>query len=361
VESVTRSLVDGMRALGHDAEVVSWFDEAPVTFPDSLFGWLRSKLERARARSRAADRAAEKLRRDLLDDPDLVVLLDPGSLPVAERLSDVPRWGIHLHWSPDLLLRPWLHVAGEGIPRVLRPLVSVRLRVVAERNRAVLGAAPFVVALAPSHTRTLRGLRDHVTELPNPARLEISPPRGLVNLPRVHIGYLGRLSYEKGPDVFVEAAAVLGSADLVWTIGGTGPFEEALRERIAKLDAPVRTVGWVEDTHAFLEAIDVFVLPSRTEAVPLVLAEALAAGCQVVATDAGEGVRDVLGDGYLGRIVPVDDVPSLAAAVTAAAADARAGAHPDREGVARLIMRHDPERVLHAWERLVAAQVAPRA
>jgi glycosyltransferase involved in cell wall biosynthesis len=91
--------------------------------------------------------------------------------------------------------------------------------------------------------------------------------------------------------------------------------------------------------------------------VPLVLVEALAAGCRVVATEAGTGVRDVLEHGAAGRIVPVDDVSRLASAIGAAVTDVRSGAAPDTEVVDTIVRRHDPDVVLDAWVGLLGRQV----
>lgn len=353
VETVARALVDGLGARGHDAAVVSWFAEAGTTFGSSPVAWLRGKLSRARARAVAARRVAEQLQRQLNDDPELVVLLDPGSLAVASNMGGLPRWGIHLHWSPDLLLRPWRHVSGDGVPRLLKPLVHLRLRQVASRNRKILASAPFVVTLTPSHTRALRDVRDRVVELPNPARLTPAGVRPLRS-GAIVIGFLGRLSHEKGPDIFLAAAARLSNQpELEWVIGGAGPEEDELRRQAAEIPASVRFAGWISDPQEFLSSVDVFALTSRTEAVPLVLAEALVAGCRVVASEAGEGVADVLEDGRLGRVVPVGDVAALADALRAAATEAREGRRSDDDALARLIRRHDPSSVLTGWEVLM--------
>ena len=59
---------------------------------------------------------------------------------------------------------------------------------------------------------------------------------------------------------------------------------------------------------------DVFVLPSRSEACPLALLEAMAAGCVCIATDVGD-VRDILGGSGCGIVVPSETPSALAAAI----------------------------------------------
>ncbi len=66
-----------------------------------------------------------------------------------------------------------------------------------------------------------------------------------------------------------------------------------------------------------------FVVSSVSEALPTALIEAMAVGTPVVATDCKCGPREILQNGRFGRLVPVQDVPALAAAISAALLDPR--------------------------------------
>jgi glycosyltransferase involved in cell wall biosynthesis len=97
---------------------------------------------------------------------------------------------------------------------------------------------------------------------------------------------------------------------------GDGP-ERARFERIAR-EGPVRDRitfhGFQRDPVPFLRAADIFVLASRRESFPIVIGEARAAGCAIVAT-AVDGVPESLDDGTAGVLVPSLDVAALAAAL----------------------------------------------
>jgi glycosyltransferase involved in cell wall biosynthesis len=75
-----------------------------------------------------------------------------------------------------------------------------------------------------------------------------------------------------------------------------------------------------EDLAGAYQQADVFFLPSIWELHPLVLLEAMAAGCPAVVTDVS-GAQDMIADGVNGRVVPPGDVDGLAAALTALTAD----------------------------------------
>lgn len=123
------------------------------------------------------------------------------------------------------------------------------------------------------------------------------------------VGALGRLTRQKGFDVLVEAVRLRGFTLL---LGGEGREEAALRVQAAGL--PVELTGFQEDPRAFFARVDVFALPSRVEALPLVLVEAVSAGLPAVATDVGD-VREALGD--VAVVVPVEDPQALADGIAA--------------------------------------------
>lgn len=132
---------------------------------------------------------------------------------------------------------------------------------------------------------------------------------------------LGRMTYYKGFDVLIDAAAALGD-DTVVLIGGGGELLVKLREKVAAegLGKRVHLLGRVEDDElpAYYEACDLFCLPSlmRSEAFGLVMLEAMSFGRPVVATNiVGSGVPWVNVHGETGLNAVPGDAESLAAAI----------------------------------------------
>jgi glycosyltransferase involved in cell wall biosynthesis len=358
VETVVRSLDQGLGMTTVDSRTIAWWASSAsnrANTDGTPVSWVWGKFRYARRRSRGASGAAKNLDRLLETNDDLIAVLDPGSIEVARRLNSSRRWGVHIHWSPELILRPWLYADEAGMPALVRCAVQIRLRWVGRRNARLLSRAPFLVTLTSSHTAILEKLNPRVVEIPNPV------PLGAPRAPRAPagdsttIGFVGRLSPEKGPDILLDAfelvARECGGCQLV--IAGAGEMEAMLGEHPLAEHPQVRFAGWLDDPQAFLRSLDVLVLPSRTEAVPLVLLEGLNAGCAVVACDAGPGVRDVLRQGILGRIVPREDPAALAEAILEAVADRRCGLGPSDEEVRNALLSHDPKEVVLTWQALL--------
>jgi glycosyltransferase involved in cell wall biosynthesis len=121
------------------------------------------------------------------------------------------------------------------------------------------------------------------------------------------VGWVGRLSSEKGPDVFVDAMA--RQTDVLGVMVGDGPE----RARLETRSRGVRWLGVVPRSGTLFRAFDVFVLSSRTEGTPIVLFEAMAAEVPIVATTVG-GVPDVLTEAEA-VLVPSDDPRRLSEAI----------------------------------------------
>jgi glycosyltransferase involved in cell wall biosynthesis len=116
--------------------------------------------------------------------------------------------------------------------------------------------------------------------------------------------YVGRLSAEKEIDRIKPVLQTIPGARLA--LVGDGPYRQDLEKHFA--DTPTHFVGYMTGqtlASAFASA-DAFVFPSRTETLGLVLLEAMAAGCPVIAANAG-GIPDIVTDGVNGYLFDPDD------------------------------------------------------
>ncbi len=127
---------------------------------------------------------------------------------------------------------------------------------------------------------------------------------------------MGRLAKLKGFDSLIRAfAEVSKEIDCHLLIIGEGEERESLQKLIEErqLGKRVRLVGYQENPWWLMAQADVFVLASRIEGLPNAVAEALALGLPVVATDCSSGVREYLANGQYGVLVKPDDERALAA------------------------------------------------
>ncbi len=129
------------------------------------------------------------------------------------------------------------------------------------------------------------------------------------------LGWVGRLTGEKGLDVALEAVAAVAEPTPVLHVLGDGRLRSELEERARELGIAdrVRWHGIVPEAARLFRAFDGLLLSSRTEGTPMVLFEAMHAGVPIVAARVG-GVPDVLSPSE-GWLVSPEDPAALAAAV----------------------------------------------
>lgn len=143
---------------------------------------------------------------------------------------------------------------------------------------------------------------------------------------KIKVLYLGWLVPVKGIDVLIDAVSRFQPLldNIEFTVCGGGILEAECRRRVLELglEQRIRFEGWVsgEAKLAALRVCDVLVLPSRNEGMPNAVAEALAAGRPVVASDVG-GVADLIGSNERGILVPPENPRALAEALRQIAQD----------------------------------------
>jgi protein-tyrosine-phosphatase len=138
------------------------------------------------------------------------------------------------------------------------------------------------------------------------------------------IGTAGRLSPVKGHAGLLRAARIvleqLPTARVA--VAGDGPLAGELRASAVRLgiDRQCLWLGARSDVYDLMSAMDVFVLPSLHEGIPMAVLEAMALGTPVVATNVG-GIPEVIQHGTNGLLVPAGDDCALAEACLELAAD----------------------------------------
>ena len=174
-----------------------------------------------------------------------------------------------------------------------------------------------------------------------------APPKGTARRPRSAV-CVASLTDVKNQDGLLRAWAIVRRSlpDAHLTLVGDGPQRahlEALTQSLG-LQGAVTFAGLQEDVRPALWKAEVFALPSHSEALPLSLLEAMAAGCAPVATAVG-GIPDVLSDGATGRLVPPGQDEALATALTALLASADSANSIGSRAMAEVVQRFGME----AW------------
>jgi glycosyltransferase involved in cell wall biosynthesis len=130
---------------------------------------------------------------------------------------------------------------------------------------------------------------------------------------------VGRLQNQKGHEILIKAFKKVHADFPEWRliICGEGELRNFLQSELEASDLTevVSLRGAVRDIFPIYQAASIFVMPSRFEGFPNALLEALAMGCACISTDCESGPREILEDGRLGILTPVDDVDALADAL----------------------------------------------
>lgn len=177
--------------------------------------------------------------------------------------------------------------------------------------------------ISPKKIVTIRnGVDGHSYQAP----IDTIPKRRQLGLPSSApiIGLGARLTEQKGISFLLRAIPALlrEQPELVLVVAGDGPVRGDLEGEAHRLGiaSHIHFIGPRTDMPEIIRLFDVYVLPSIWEGLPMVLLEAMASGCPIVATDVG-GNPDAVRHGYNGYLVPARDHSALASALARLVSD----------------------------------------
>lgn len=256
-------------------------------------------------------RVLRHVRPDVVHSHNFAALLHTA---VSRRVALVPRMVHTEHAFEYLATKPydrWVRAASRGCDAFV---------VVGEQ------LVPFFrdrVGVAPSRLRVIRNGVDLTIYQP---QVNAAAARASLGLPEggFVVGSAGRLAPEKDLAVLVRAIdqARRMRDDVRLVLAGEGVERPALEQLVSSLGLTdhVRFLGWRNDVAHVVSGLDLFVLSSQNEGLPLALLEAMALGVPVASTPVGE-IPLVIEDGVSGRLFPVGDSGALAAVILELASD----------------------------------------
>ena len=267
---------------------------------------------------------------------------------VAARIMNIPVvWHFHETVRKFLTLVTFGKVMIAGIP-----------------HRMVVVAKKAAIVFKLSDTTLIPGAVD-----PNFWSSSMTSSSPCDSVRRLRILSVGNLNPLKGADVLLTALELFEKPWELVIVGAElqthSGYSRDLHEHAYRLESPkrlIRFAGWQssEEVRNLMLCSDVFVLSSRSEACPLALLEAMAAGCACVATDVGD-VREILETTGCGIVVPSDSPLALAAALEyvaeiGTAERQRMGKLAQEAIVAHYSLQTSAEKHLRIYEKLVSTR-----
>lgn len=249
---------------------------------------------------------------------------------------------------------------------------SFRARLYHQLDRIMLGSADRILVMSSRQAADFRRYGGRVQVMPNALVPLVDGPGAAADaarisslmhaLPRPRLGVVGRLSPEKGIDIFLNACRSLTDRGLTFSavIAGDGPERPRLEHFARQFCRGSRTLflGHVDAVATLYRELDMLVLPSRSEGLPNALLEGLGMDLRVVATDVG-AVRDVLREPAAGRVVAPGSAELLADAIEATLAEDPAhGRVARRQATERFSLEHRTNLHLALYESVLTERAA---
>jgi glycosyltransferase involved in cell wall biosynthesis len=232
-------------------------------------------------------------------------------------------------------------------------------------QRAAYGCAHKVVANSRAVAHRLLAERvpmRKIAVIPNGLDPDLfSAPRAPSRRRRIVV--VANLRPEKGHDVLIDAAPEIlrRFPDALFEVVGDGPMLPSLVERAGDRGVlhAFTFSGFSEDVAARLAAADLFVLPSRSEALPNAVLEAAAAGLPIVASDVG-GIGELVDHERTGLLVEPGDPRALGEQICRLLGDAALATRIAAAARACVRARYSFDRMVAAFEALYQSELTRR-
>ena len=213
--------------------------------------------------------------------------------------------------------------------KVLYDIAITRYRLAAEKVR-----------LIPNGVDTERFQPDRNPEL-----------RGQLGPGGVLFGYVGQLRPEKNLGLLIQAFALANIESAKLVLIGDGPCRPELEHQARGLGVLGKVIftGNVQDPVPYLGALDVFVMSSVSEQMPMSLLEAMACGLPALCTDVGD-IREMLGEAGSPVVVPSENPGAYADAMRLLACNVETRAALGAGNRERCIARYSLEHMVRSYE-----------
>ena len=258
---------------------------------------------------------------------------------------------------------------GTGIPVIVSERIDPRHHPIRRARRVARRVLyPFAAAVVVQTNAIKAWARGVVPErkirvIPNPIDA-LPEPMDYANREQLVLA-VGRLAWQKGFDLLIEAFAAGRAAGMQWHLAilGEGPERPKLEAQIRKhgLQDKVTLVGNVDDPWSWYQRARLFVLSSRYEGFPNALLEAMAMGCACIAAECPSGPADIMQHEVNGLLVPPEDVGALSSAMDELTSNP-ADAMQLGSAAARIRTTYALDAIMSQWDELVRqAGQAPAA
>lgn len=309
--------IDYLRALGHDVVLISSPD-MNIQQVCATRGVSFTPLQQSRSISPSKDlgsltQAIRLLRRIR---PDVVIYGTPKAALIFSVASVVARVPSRLHIVHGFRY-PTMSGAGRVAVRTFEAMpawLATRVLVVSPSLKRQLTASGVSARrISVIHNGSIGGIRIDTDQCPGPRPSSAGDHQV--------VGFVGRLSPDKGLDELIEAferVRQCGFPEVRLTLFGNvdaaAPLADQTVNRI-EVNPHIKSTGFIFDVRRRIRDVDILVLPTRRDGFGVVCLEAAAEGVPVICSEAAGAVGPLIRDGVSGLTYPVGDVAALTAAL----------------------------------------------